>query len=144
MNEKERLRRWRLAIGEDASQLSEEDQRLSAALGALYEPASQRKGKGGLGAAAPRVSRWLGDIREFFPTPVVQVIQKDALERLNLKSLMLEPEFLSTLEADVHLVADLISLRSAIPEKTKKTTHKDKHKVVNDLLARLEHKTVEI
>src|SRR3569833_1304210 len=144
MNEKERLRRWRLAIGEDASQLSEKDQRLSAALGALYESSTQRKGRGGLGASAPRVSRWLGDFREFFPSPVVQVIQKDAFERLNLKSLMLEPEFLSTLEADVHLVADLISLRSAIPEKTKETARMVVRKVVNELLARLEQKTVEI
>lgn len=144
ITEKERQRRWRLAIGEDASQLSEKDQRVSAALGALYESSSQRKGRGGLGASAPRVSRWLGDIREFFPTPVVQVIQKDALERLNLKSLMLEPEFLSTLEADVHLVADLISLRSAIPEKTKETARMVVRKVVNELLARLEYKTVEI
>jgi len=144
MSEKERLRRWQLAIGEESSQLSEKDQRLSAALGALYESPSQRKSRGGLGASAPRVSRWLGDIREFFPTPTVQVIQKDAFERLNLKSLMLEPEFLSTLEADVHLVADLISLRSAIPEKTKETARMVVRKVVNELLARLEHKTVEI
>ena len=143
VHERERLRRWRLAIGEETSQLSDIDQRLSAALGALYDPFPQRKGRGGLGASAPRISRWLGDIREFFPTPVVQVIQKDAFERLNLKSLMLEPEFLSTLEADVHLVADLISLRSAIPEKTKETARMVVRKVVHDLLARLEHKTIE-
>ena len=140
---KERLRRWRLALGEESAELSEKDQRLSAALSALYEVSFESKGRGGLGASAPRVSRWLGDIREFFPTPVVQVIQKDAFERLNLKSLMLEPEFLSTLEADVHLVADLISLRSAIPEKTKETARMVVRKVVNELLARLEHKTVE-
>lgn len=140
---KERLRRWRLALGEETQDLSENDQRLSTALSALYNISSQGKGRGGLGASAPRVSRWLGDIREFFPTPVVQVIQKDAFERLNLKSLMLEPEFLSTLEADVHLVADLISLRSAIPEKTKETARMVVRKVVNELLARLEHKTVE-
>ena len=143
VNQKERLRRWSLATGDETSELSENDRRLSAALGALYETSSQRKGRGGLGASAPRVSRWLGDIREFFPTPVVQVIQKDAFERLNLKALMLEPEFLSTLEADVHLVADLISLRSAIPEKTKETARMVVRKVVNELLARLEHKTVE-
>jgi Mg-chelatase subunit ChlD len=140
---KERLRRWRLALGEETNDLSERDQRLSTALSALYESSSQSKGRGGLGASAPRVSRWLGDIREFFPTPVVQVIQKDAFERLNLKSLMLEPEFLSTLEADVHLVADLISLRSAIPEKTKETARMVVRKVVNELLTRLERKTVE-
>ena len=139
----ERMRRWRLALGEESGELVESDQRLSAALTALYEAPLQSKGRGGLGASAPRVSRWLGDIREFFPTPVVQVIQKDAFERLNLRSLMLEPEFLSTLEADVHLVADLMSLRSAIPEKTKETARIVVRKVVNELLARLEQKTVE-
>ena len=140
---KEKLRRWTLALGEETAGLSEADQRLSTALGALYNISSQAKGRGGLGASAPRVSRWLGDIREFFPTPVVQVIQRDAFERLNLKSLMLEPEFLSTLEADIHLVADLISLRSAIPEKTKETARMVVRKVVSELRARLEHKTVE-
>jgi len=142
-SDKERLRRWKLALGdEERSNLSERDIRLSTALDALYTPSTQRKGKGSLSASAPRVSRWLGDIREFFPTPVVQVIQKDAFERLNLKSLMLEPEFLSTLEADVHLVADLMSLRSAIPEKTKETARMVVRRVVDQLLARLEHKTV--
>src|SRR4051794_19116637 len=140
---KERLRRWRLALGdENRRDLSERDTRMSAALDALYS-AGPRKGRGSLGGSAPRVSRWLGDIREFFPSPVVQVIQKDAFERLNLKSLMLEPEFLSSLEADVHLIADLISLRSAIPDKTKETARMVVRKVVNELLARLEHKTLE-
>jgi Mg-chelatase subunit ChlD len=43
----------------------------------------------------------------------------------------------------VHLVADLISLRTAIPEKTKETAQMVVRKVVNELLTRLEHKTVE-
>jgi len=144
MNANERKRRWQLALGEDPNDLSERDQRLSAALSALYNAPSQAKSRGGLGASSPRVARWLGDIREFFPTPVVQIIQKDAFERLNLKSLMLEPEFLATLEADVHLVADLISLRSAIPEKTKDTARQVVRKVVDALMKRLEHRTVEM
>lgn len=70
------------------------------------------------------------------------MIQKDAFDRLNLKSLLLEPEFLATLEADVHLVADLMSLRAAIPDKAKDTARNVVRKVVNELLARLEQKTV--
>jgi Mg-chelatase subunit ChlD len=144
MNEKERLRRWHLALGdEDQTELSERDIRLSAALSALYNAPSRSKGRGGLGASSPKVARWLGDIREFFPTSIVQIIQKDAFERLNLKSLMLEPEFLSTLEADVHLVADLMSLRSAIPDKTRETARLVVREVVGDLMARLQHKTQE-
>jgi len=144
MNENERLRRWHLALGdEDQGGLSDRDVRLSAALSALYNAPSRSKGRGGLGASSPKVARWLGDIREFFPASIVQVIQKDAFERLNLKSLMLEPEFLSTLEADVHLVADLMSLRSAIPDKTRETARQVVRKVVDELMARLQHKTQE-
>jgi Mg-chelatase subunit ChlD len=140
----ERLRRWQLALGGDDEQsLSPDDRRLCAALSALYGDGTSTKGRGSLGASSPRVARWLGDIRDFFPSSIVQVIQKDAFERLNLKSLMLEPEFLATLEADVHLVADLIALRSAIPEKTMETARMVVRKVVDDLLARLEHNTHE-
>jgi Mg-chelatase subunit ChlD len=143
VTDQERTRRWQLALGdEDQAGLSESDTRLCAALTALYGT-SGSKGRGGLGASSPRVARWLGDIREFFPASVVQIIQKDAFERLNLKSLMLEPEFLATLEADVHLVADLISLRGAIPEKTRETARMVVRKVVDELLARLEHRTVQ-
>jgi len=141
----ERWRRWQLAIGDDErSTLSSDDRRLSAALSALYGDGQQNRGRrGGLGGSSPRVASWLGDIREFFPSTIVQVIQKDAFERLNLKSLMLEPEFLATLEADIYLVADLIALRSAIPEKTMATARMVVRKVVDDLLARLEHTTHE-
>ncbi len=140
----ERRRRWRLALGgEDQDGLGERDRRIDRALSALYDVEPGSKKRVGMGASAPRVARWLGDIREFFPAPVVQVIQRDAFERLNLKSMLLEPEFLATLEADVHLVADLISLRSAMPEKTMATAREVVKKVVDALLARLAHATTE-
>lgn len=146
MSEAERMRRWQLAVGAEEGSgdhsLSADDERLSRALGALYDTET-RKGKGGLGASAPRVARWLGDIREFFPADVVQVIQKDAFERLNLKALLMEPEFLETLEPDVHLVADLMSLRSAIPEKTRDAARQVVARAVADLMQRLQHRTVE-
>jgi Mg-chelatase subunit ChlD len=144
ISQKERWRRWQLALGVDDEQneLSDRDRRLNAALSALYDSGNEKR-KGGLGASSPRVAKWLGDIREFFPTPVVQIVQKDAFERLNLKALMLEPEFLSTLEADVHLVADLIALRAAIPGKTLETARQVVRKVVDDLMLKLEHNTRE-
>ena len=144
ISQMERGRRWRLVLGADdePNELSERDRRLNAALSALYDRGSEKR-RGGLGASAPRVAKWLGDIREFFPTPVVQIVQKDAFERLNLKTLMLEPEFLSTLEADVHLVADLIALRAAIPGKTLETARHVVQKVVDDLMRKLEHNTRE-
>ncbi len=121
--DEERERRWRLALGGEDEALCERDRRLSGALSALYGSGEgPGKGKrGGLGRSAPSVARWLGDIREFFPAPVVQVVQKDAFERFGLRQMLLEPEFLAAVEADVNLVADLVSLRGVVPEKTKDT-----------------------
>ena len=42
---------------------------------------------GGLGASSPKVARWLGDIRKYFPSPVVQIMQQDAIERLGIEEL---------------------------------------------------------
>ena len=153
INPGERRRRWRLALGGDEeSGLSDRDQRLDRALAGLYDATGGGGGRGkggaggrrgGLGSSAPTVARWLGDIREFFPSTVVQVIQKDAFERLGLKQMLLEPEFLAALEADVHLVADLIALRSAMPDKAKDTARQVVAKVVKEVMERLESRTVE-
>lgn len=142
----ERQRRWTLALGVDdggGAALSEGDRRMNQALGALYDDSEDeaKKGPGSLGRSSPRVAKWLGDIREFFPTPVVQVIQKDAFERKGLRQLLMEPEFLATLEADVELVADLVTMRDVMPAKAKATARIVVNKVVEELMKRLEKKT---
>lgn len=142
----ERERRWHLVLGEDCAAFGESDRRLNAALGALYDGGDANapdKGRGSLSRSAPRVARWLGDIREFFPASVVQVVQKDALERLGLKQMLLQPEFLAALEADVHLVADIVSLRALMPDKALDTARMVVRKVVDDLMERLQRKTAE-
>lgn len=145
----EKERRWRLVLGadEEGAGLTERDSRLSKALSELYgngvEMGSGKKGRGSLSRSSPRVSKWLGDIREFFPSSVVQVVQRDAFDRLGLKEMLIEPEFLAAIEADVHLVADLVSLRSVMPEKTIETARQVIQKVVDELMQRLEQKTAE-
>ncbi|HEX7882288.1 MAG TPA: VWA domain-containing protein [Afipia sp.] len=141
----DRDRRWRLALGGEDEALSQADQRLSGALTALYGEgdAEEKKRKGGLGASAPNVARWMSDIREYFPSPVVQIVQKDAFDRLGLQRMLLEPEFLAAVEADINLVANLVSLRNVMPEKTKATARLVIAKVVAALMERLERKTAE-
>jgi Mg-chelatase subunit ChlD len=68
---------------------------------------------------------------------VVQVMQKDAIDRLNLRRLLLEPEMLLALEADVHLVGTLLSLNRLMPAETKETARLVVREVVADLEARL-------
>jgi hypothetical protein len=118
----EGLRRWRLVLGGDEADgtcatLDARDSAMDACLAALYD--SERRG--GLGGSAPNVARWLGDIREYFPSSVVQVMQADAIERLDMKQLLLEPETLATIEPSIQLAATLISMRGLIPAKTRAT-----------------------
>jgi Mg-chelatase subunit ChlD len=139
-------RRWRLALGVDDDSLNAEDRRLSGALTALYGEgggADEKKRRGGLNASAPNVARWMGDIRRYFPAPIVQIVQKDALDRLGLKTMLLQPEFLAAVEADVDLIATLLSLRSAMPDKIKDTARQVIAKVVAELMERLERRTAE-
>lgn len=143
MDEQARLRRWRLVLGEPAreacpAELSAAELRIDQALGALYDAEGPGGLKGGSGASSPRVARWLGDIREYFPASVVQVMQKDAFERLDLKSMLFQPEMLAAVQADVHLVATLMSLRGIIPARTRDTARLVVRKVVDALMRKLE------
>lgn len=136
--EEEYLKRWRLILGGNEADgtgitLTQEEQRIDQSLEAVYD--SDRRG--GLGSSAPKVSRWLGDIREFFPQTVVQVIQRDAIKRLNITSLLTEKEMLETVVPDVHLVATLMSLSRVIPEKNKEMARQVVRKVVDELLHKL-------
>ena len=115
-----------------------EDRQMDEALAALYEADSRHSLRGGSGASSPRVARWLGDIRRFFPSSVVQVMQKDAFDRLNLHSMLLQPEMLESVQPDVNLVSTLMSLRGIIPEKTKETARLVVRKVVDALMKQLE------
>lgn len=152
----DRLRRWRLVLGggEGAEgtgfALSEEDCAVDGVLAALYDQreadhGGDRRGRdrrgGDLGASAPRVARWLGDIRRYFPGAVVQVMQRDAVDRLGLTRMLMEPELLSAVEPDVHLVGTLLSLSGVLPEETKETARSVVRTVVAELEARLAEPT---
>lgn len=143
--EKERMRRWVLALGDEAVncctdiQLSAQDMRMSEALSLLYDRGDEGRGlRGGSGASAPRVARWLGDIRQYFPSTVVRAMQKDAFDRLHLKDMLLQPEMLESVQPDVHLVSTLMSLNGVIPLETRETARLVVRKVVEELLKKLE------
>ncbi|MEO6759424.1 MAG: VWA domain-containing protein [Saprospiraceae bacterium] len=132
------LERWRLILGKQAD--PEQDVPLaapSAGMDAVLEALYDGKRKGGLGSSAPNVNRWLGDIRKYFPVPVVQVMQRDALERLGLTRMLLEPELLASVEPDVHLIGALLALNKALPAQTRDTARRVVRQVVDALEKKL-------
>ena len=133
--------RWRLALGVDArgypTSLSEGHRAMDTALADLYDVDPQDKGRGGLGGSAPHVARWLGDIRRYFPSRVVRVMQTDAIDRLGLTTLLLEPEVLQGVEPDVHLAATLATLSEMIPQEARATARTVVDKVVKEVEERI-------
>ncbi|PYI50316.1 VWA domain-containing protein [Paenibacillus flagellatus] len=162
----ELLARWRLILGRAAEEklggysqgaalLDEERSLMDEALAAIYDDTGAGAGgagagpggtggssgggrSAGLGASSPRLAKWLGDIRTFFPSDVVSVIQADAIERKGLKELLFEPETLSQVKPDLRMVATLLSLKGKIPEKTKETARQLVRAVVEEIKKRLE------
>jgi hypothetical protein len=154
----EQLKRWRLILGAASEEklqsfgaggslLDDEAALMDEALAAIYDETGGLGGedgagggtarKAGLGSSSPKLSKWLGDIRTFFPPDVVSVIQSDAIERKGLKQLLFEPELLSQVKPDIQMVATLMALKGKIPEKTKETARQLVKAVVDEIMKRL-------
>jgi Mg-chelatase subunit ChlD len=144
---RDRLTRWRLVlggggadgIGDAIGGLSADDAARDRALAQLYD--GERRG--GLDGSSPSVARWLGDIRRYFPSRVVQVMQSDAMERLGLRQLLLEPEMLRSVQPDLNLVTTLMSLGRVIPESSKESAREVVRAVTAELEERLRQQTVQ-
>jgi Mg-chelatase subunit ChlD len=153
--QEERARRWRLVLGKAAEEgageqgsggegssegdgegLSEGDKALDESLEALYGDTGGDEG--GLGDSAPDIARWLGDIRNYFPAPVVRMMQQDALKKLNLRKVLNQPELLAEIEPDINLVATLLSLKKVMNAETRETARQVVRQVVEELQKRLE------
>lgn len=141
----------RAGASEDRSggeRLTGDDARIDAALGALYDREQTAGGRraagsraGGLGRSKPGVVRWLGDIRTYFPKPIVQVLQRDAVERLDLRQMLLEPELLDSIEPDIGLVTMLVELNRVLPDETRATARQVIARVLADIEQRLTDQT---
>jgi Mg-chelatase subunit ChlD len=137
----ERLRRWRLVLGGKEAEgtgvsLGRDDRGIDGALEAVYGDRG-----GDLSKSAPTVARWLGELRSHFPSGVVRVVQQDAIDRLGLHRLLLEPEVLEGVTPDVHLAATLMSLRDALPEASRQVARRVVRQVVDDIERRLSART---
>ncbi|MBW7475326.1 VWA domain-containing protein [Paenibacillus oenotherae] len=162
--DQEQVKRWRLILGAAAEEklhgagggganeplLHGEDMLMDGALAAIYdgtagvsgaehgnEAAASRPRTAGLGSSSPKLAKWLGDVRAFFPPDIVSVIQADAVQRKGLTQLLFEPELLSQVKPDIGMVATLMSLGGQIPERTKETARKLVREVVDEIVKRL-------
>ncbi len=149
-----RLKRWRLILGKSseeklssmcggASLLGESDSIMDEALAAIYDNTmDDGKSQGrsaGLGPSYPNIAKWLADIRTYFPTDVVSVIQSDAIEKKGLKQLLFEPETLANVKPDINMVSTIISLQGHIPKKSKEQARQIVQALVDEIMQYMEN-----
>lgn len=85
------------------------------------------------------LAEWLRHIRQFFPNETVALVQKDAIARKDLKSLLFEPETMPLLEKNVDLVTTLLHYKNFIPDKAKDVARELVREIVAEIQKRLEN-----
>lgn len=143
------LARWRLVLGRFGEKHlpapgAGRAARMEAALDYLYgreyqgRGVRERQGPGTLDPSVLNIPTWLGEVRELFPREVVEVIEKHALERYQLKEMVTDPETLEKLEPNVELLKTLLTFRGHLQGEILHTVRRVIRQVVEQLKQKLE------
>ena len=124
MRDREQLNRWRLILGKQAgAQISFEDGAalengiscfdLEDALDFLYsrEYGEDVRREGGTGASQLTAATWITKIRRLFPKETVEILERHALERYQLRELLTDREVLEKLEPNRELLKTILQLK---------------------------------
>lgn len=149
-------RRWRLILGAEAEAalaggaaaeggagvLDDGDQRRDAALEYLYGREFERREggeeaeRGGIGRPDPGAVRWLGEVRKLFPRSAAEVLQRDALDRYRMSSLLADPQVLAQATPSIELVQTLMAVRASLPA----AVHAEALRLIRRVVEQLEEK----
>jgi Mg-chelatase subunit ChlD len=124
----EALRRWRLVLGTDSGEalagLTGIDQSREQALDYLYQREYLERSQlgqeqyeghsGGNESTQPTPAHWLAGVRRVFPHSVVDILQRQAIERYGLTTLLTDPEVLRQTTPNMELVHTLLSFRNQL------------------------------
>ena len=148
----ESLNRWRLILGEAANEgLARSDEfdpehfryaEVDEILDYLYrrehgEEQGYRK-EGGRGPSNLTVPSWLYKVRELFPKPTVEILEKQALDRYGLTELLTDKKLLESLEPNMGLLKNIMQFKGRMKGEALKSAKDIVRRVVEDLRRKLE------
>lgn len=147
-----KLERWRLVLGKYSDQrlrglgatMSDGSARMDGALEFLYGREYQGRGlrgevgPGSLDPSQLTLVTWLGEVRELFPHDTVEVIEKHALDRYGLTSLVTDPKTLERLEPNQQLLRTLLTLRAHLKGEVLDLARRIVRQVVEEIRRKLE------
>ena len=91
--------------------LEEDDQRIDRTLSLLFDHTENDV----LKRSKVRLNTWLGDIRELFPHQQTLFLQKEAIDKMGIGSLLFEKEVFDSLTPDIDLIRTILELKDQIP-----------------------------
>ncbi|MCG7381766.1 VWA domain-containing protein [Paenibacillus sp. ACRRY] len=151
----ETLNRWRLILGDSAEEgLSNTDAydaehfkytEIDEILGYLYnreygEEQGYRK-EGGRGSSILTVPNWLHKVRELFPKPTVELLEKQALDRYGLTELLTDKKLLESLEPNMNLLKNIMQFKGRMKGDVLRSAKEIVRTVVEELQRKLESQT---
>ena len=107
--------------------------RMDDTLGLVYGGGVDQKGSAGLGPGNLSIPNWIEYVKELFPKESKEVLEKDLVERSDIKDIIANPELFEKVEPSLEMVKTIINLKDLLPENVKDIARKLVKKVVEDL-----------
>ena len=145
------LNRWRLVLGKYAdenigfSENSGNYSELSELLEYLYDRAyDEERGvrsgnpKGGREQSKLTVPSWLTKVRTLFPKETVEILEKHALEKYNMKELLTDKKVLEAMEPNAELLKNILQMKHLMKGEVLEAARKIVKKVADEITKSLE------
>jgi len=115
--------------GFDKDKLKKMDETLDLVYGGTQD---QRR-TAGLGPSNLSIPDWIENVKELFPTDTKEVLEKDLIERSDIRDIIANPELFEKVEPSLEMVKTIISLKNMLPNDVKDIARNVVRKVVENL-----------
>lgn len=119
--------------GQQMSNNLDKLKRMDDTLDLVYGEGVDQKRSAGLGPGNLSIPNWIEYVKELFPKESKEVLEKDLVERSDIKDIIANPELFEKVEPSLEMVKTIINLKDMLPENVKDIARKLVKKVVEDL-----------
>lgn len=142
------LNKWRLILGSFSQEelpLDENYREIDHVLDFLYsreygseQGIRQDSPAGGRGQSQLTVSNWITKLRKLFPAETVEIMQKQAIEKYDLKELLADEKILRQMQPDMELMKNILTFKDSMNPKVLEVARELISEVVQDIQKMLE------
>lgn len=149
--DRENLNKWRLILGGFAEsklplggELTEVDSVLDFLYSREYKKEQGIRSEeggilGGREESALTVPQWLYKVRELFPQETVEIMQKQAIDKYQIKELLTDEKILKQMQPDMELLKNILAFKDMMQPQVLKTAREIVSQVVKEIERQLEN-----